>query len=560
MNIAESFPARRQPDGTVWYRAAELDGKLADGWTATLAYAHPDYRAPDAPEPLPYPPDPWPTNAELSYEFVGPAADHMPEVTWFPDVAPENLPHFTVDGQRVDWSNPAHDIMADLMDPKWAQSPYTTTAPAPDRGGIRWSVVDTPTEEKNLPMTAASLSVDADFEDFNPPRFTEWCKYPLPPAPPRAKVQFGAWGWYKLPAPQTGLPSGFPRATTIAETLDDQYGLNRWKRRETAMRVYELSQMAPDTLLSEHFETTAASALAALVTAMAGSKVTAVDGVLDTIDSLLGGAHARELGECVHAWLEALCLGMVLYRDVPGLVRPHIDAALKIMAHRGMIVLPEYIERVILNDQGEETVAGRIDCIWELVDTGERVLGDWKTNRDLKYSWLSYGVQIGGVYGWATKMLTTDGKGWEPMPKLRGIPHPEDHGADCPVRETYPLFDCERCPTCNFPGDSRSPFAILLHVPSDQPERAAAITIDMFWGGEVMAESLSARRRRKEAKVQVPRHAMPAPSDHALRTVAARIALSKITSPEEGQVVYETYQDVWNDDLGGFAATVAELF
>ena len=70
-------------------------------------------------------------------------------------------------------------------------------------------------------------------------------------------------------------------------------------------------------------------------------------------------------------------------------------------------------------------------------------------------------------------MLTIDGKGWEPMPEIR------------------------------------DDFAILLHVPSNQPERAAAITIDMTWGAETMVTSLETRRRRKEAEKLVPQHAVP---------------------------------------------------
>lgn len=462
MTVAELFPARRQPDGAVWYRAAGHDGTSLDmGWTTDLAQAHPDYRAADEPEPLLWP-------ADLLYR--------------------------PLDEQEV-------EIMASAIGEK-----FDATELYP------------PTTTEEIPMTALT----ADFEEYEPPRETQWMRYPLPPAPPRAKVKFGAWGWYQLPSPSTGRPTGYPRATTIADTLDDQYGLSRWKRRETATRVLDLALMDPATQLHSGYETTAGDALKALLDAQAG-KVTAIDDVLDTIDNLMGGAEARELGECVHAWLEALCLGMVLLKDVPDIVHPHIEAALKVMAHRGIVSRPEYVERIVLNDQGDETVVGRIDCIWELVDSGDLVLGDIKTNKDLKYSWLTYGVQVGGCYGWATKMLTVDGKRWELMP------------------------------------DIRKDYAILLHIPSNEPEKAAAITIDMWWGGTVMAESLATRTRRKEAKNEVPKHALPAPSDRALRIVKARIALMSITSLDEGQAVYETYQDVWDDDLGEFAATVAEL-
>lgn len=379
----------------------------------------------------------------------------------------------------------------------------------------------TPTPEENAAMTALT----DDFEVYSPPRFTQWMRYPLPPEPERPASTFNGWGWYQLPSPTTGRPTGFPRATTIADTLDDTYGLSRWKRRETAMRIYQLATMAPDTVVwrDDTGETTAADCLGNLIDAMGGSKVTAIDTVLDVIDNIMGGAEARELGECAHAWLGAVNAGTALIHQVPDIVRPHVEHGLRVLAHRGIVVLPEYTERTVLNDQGEETVAGKIDGIGRLLTTGELVLLDVKTNKDLKYSWLSYGVQVGGVYGWATKVLSTDGRSWEPFP------------------------------------DIRQDFAVLLHIPSDQPERAAAITIDRQWGGETMVASLETRRRRKEAKVEVPKHAIPTPSAEAIRYCEARNALSAITTAEQGQAVFETYEDVWDDDLGQFAASIATL-
>lgn len=382
----------------------------------------------------------------------------------------------------------------------------------------------TETEETHMPKTSPTALTE-DGDEYTPPRFTTWMRYPLPPAPPRPVSEFNGWGQYKLPAPETGRPAGFPRATTIAKTLDDITGLEKWKRRETALRVFSLAQMdAAEVVYTDPTgDTTAGDLLGVLTDAMAGEKVTVVDNALDLIDNALGGADARELGECAHAWLEALDTGLVLMRDVPDVVRPHVTHARRVLCHRGLVPVPDYVERVVMNDRGPETVAGKIDRIYRMVTTGELVLGDVKTSKKLEYSWLPFGVQVGGVYGWATKMLALDGKTWEPMPEIR------------------------------------QDFAVLLHVPSDQPERAAAITIDLWWGGEVMAESLQTRQRRREAKVEVPKHAIPAPSDHALRYAQAWHAITEITTAEEGQAVYETYEDVWDDALGEFGGTVAEL-
>lgn len=426
-SVAQMYPARRQPDGIVWYRAADKGGKLADGWTSDISQAHPDY-------------------------------------------------HTTT----------------------------TTTAPH---------------NTKEHTMTALT-------EDFDiAPRRTEWMGYPLPPKTPRPEMKFNGWGWYQLPAPTTGRPTGFPRATTISSTLDDEYGLNLWKRRETVKRILTLTTLPPDTVVFDNGgdKWTAGAMLERVQQAVTEPKVSALDHALDTIDNMMGGAEARELGECVHAWLEALDMGLVLYRDIPDMVRPHVDTYQRIMRHRGLVPVPEYVERVVLNDQGEETVAGQIDRIYRLTTTGELVLGDIKTSKGLDYSWLPFGVQVGGVYGWATRILALDGKGWEPMPEIR------------------------------------RDFAVLMHIPSDQPERGQAITIDMQWGAETMVASLDARRRRKEAKVAVPRHVFPAPTDEAIRYSEAFYAVSAITTADEGEAVYEAYSDVWDDHLNAHAERVAEL-
>lgn len=398
--------------------------------------------------------------------------------------------------------------------------PQTPAQTAPDRTNAASAVSSDPQPQEEQ-MTAIT-------EDFTEaPRMTEYMGYPLPPPTPRPPSVFGQWGWYKLPDPETGRPTLFPRATTVAKVIEDRENLAKWGRRETVKRVFDLSKMAPDTRLNPLFETTASSALSALLTAIESDKVSAIDAVLDMIDNLLGGAAARELGECVHAWLEALDMGIVLMRDVPDLVRPHVEAYRKVMAHRGLVPVPEYVERTVLNTQCEAehglSVAGKIDRVFRIVTTGELVLGDVKTSKDLKYSWLSFAVQVGGVYGWAERVLSLDGTGWEPMPEIR------------------------------------DDFAILMHVPSNNPAGTAAITIDKWFGGEALVETALVKNRRKDAPKAVPKHAVPAPSDAAIRYATARNALSEITTLDDGQAVYEEFSDVWDDALDEHATRVAGL-
>lgn len=368
------------------------------------------------------------------------------------------------------------------------------------------------------------LALDENFEPLKQAKVTEFSRYPMPEREAyRAPVGFGMWGWYDLPSVTGSGRAIYPRATTISGTLDEKSNLELWKRREIVKRVVQLHAMRPDEMIHDYFKVTAGEALKKLDHAINSNNANTLNSALDTIDNLMGGADAREFGTCIHAWLEAIWTGNALLKEVPTIVRPYAVAALKAMAIRGLIARPEYIERVVLNDQGEEIVAGRIDCIWELAETGELVMGDTKTNKDLSYSWLSYGVQIGGVYGWATKMLSVDGQSWEPMPELN------------------------------------RDFAIILHVPNGSPEKTSTVAIDVWWGGSVLVDSLRARALRKGAKTAVPSKVIPAPSDKALRLATARVKLSAISSLDDGQKVFDEYQDVWNDDIDSFANTVVEL-
>lgn len=376
-------------------------------------------------------------------------------------------------------------------------------------------------------LPGISLPGDAEIEA---PRFTEWSRYPLPPRPPRATVTYDGYGRYKLPSPSTGRPTGFSRATTIAGTLEETYNLNRWKRRQAVKAIFTalaLAEQAPGDVTDDLFDVAGGKTLTDVLNdvreALDKQDDRALDAAIDLLDNMTGGRDAAELGEAVHAWLEAVDCGTVLPSQVPEMFQPYVRAYRDVLRRHGLVAVPEYVERIVLNDQGEETVVGTIDRIYRIVTTGALTLGDVKTSKTLEYGWLPYAVQF-AVYGYATKMFAADGSGWEPMPEL----------------------DLSAC--------------YCLHVPSDQPERAACITFDLFWGGTTMIASLEARRLRKAAAKAVPFvHEIPVPSKEALRYVEARDALMDIADADQLGVIWETYEDVWTGDLTELGEHVAEL-
>lgn len=346
-----------------------------------------------------------------------------------------------------------------------------------------------------------------------PVRATRTRGYALPPEPPRATSNYDGWGRYKLPSPSTGRPTGYTRATTVASTLDDTYNLSRWSRRETVRHVLTAAGAAGES----------ARLFSDLQDALAEENKGTVDKALDALDELGGGKDAAELGTAVHAWLEAVDIGQILPADVPQQFQPYVVNYRTVLARYGLTPVPEFAERVVLNDRGEETIAGTLDRIYRVEATGELILGDVKTSKTLEYGYLAHSVQL-ALYGHASWMLKTDGTGWEPMPEIN------------------------------------TDYAVILHVPSDQPERAEAVTMDLAYGLASAAVALDVRRRRKEAKKTVPFvHALPIPTAESLRYTRARHAIQDISDPADLAAIWEQYQDVWTDDLTQLGEQAAEL-
>lgn len=352
---------------------------------------------------------------------------------------------------------------------------------------------------------------ELNHDGVTPPRVTRTMGYPLPPEPPRAVVLYDGYGRYKLPHPTTGRPTGFPRATTIAGTLDDTYNLSRWSRRETARFLLGAAT-------ADHTHLTGP-----IIDAFGDDNKGAIDAALDALDDACGGKDAAELGTAVHAWLEAVDMGSVRPVDVPERFAPYVRSYRDVLGRYGLVAEPQYVERIVLNDRGDETIVGTLDRVYRIVATGELVLGDVKTSKTLEYGYLSYSVQL-AIYGFATRMFAVDGSGWEPMPAIN------------------------------------DKYALIIHVPSDQPERAEAVTIDLQFGVEATVASLDVRRRRKEAKKSVPFvHAIPSPTSESLRHVAARHAIQDISDPAQLSGIWEKFSDVWTPELTELGEQFAAL-
>ncbi|WP_204338551.1 hypothetical protein, partial [Rhizobium ruizarguesonis] len=96
------------------------------------------------------------------------------------------------------------------------------------------------------------------------------------------------------------------------------------------------------------------------------------------------------------------------------------------------------------------------------------VIGDVKTSKTLRYGWLGFSVQFAS-YADATHMLRLDGSGWDLMPEV-------------------------------------SPdYAVVAHVPSNQPGHCSMVTFDLHAGREYLDLALEVYRARQEAEKRVAR-------------------------------------------------------
>ncbi|WP_237146503.1 PD-(D/E)XK nuclease family protein [Mycobacteroides abscessus] len=374
-------------------------------------------------------------------------------------------------------------------------------------------------------------------------RYSEHSRYPLPPIPPQVEVTVDGYQRYKVPSPTTGKLTGFTRATTVARTTAEEYNLEQWKIRTKVMAVLKAKEAyeVVDVIAQGDEDTVELAQLyEKLLKAIAEGKSRPINQAIDKIDDVAGGADARELGGAVHDWLGELDSGRILLHQIPEQFQPYAVAYQECLMRAGLIAMPEYIERLVLNNRGIETICGRIDRIYRCVTDGQLYLGDLKTSESLDFSLLEYAIQF-AAYGYAPLMCAMDRLSWEPMPKLVGLPHPSDNevfGED---------------------GDPRDPMCFCVHVPRTQPERSQVIPFNLRFGADAYIQALEVRKTRTAAKKEVLGQTTPIPSKEALRYVEARQALQNIHDEADARNVMEKYEDVLDDGLMEFGAQCFEL-
>lgn len=253
------------------------------------------------------------------------------------------------------------------------------------------------------------------------------------------------------------------RATTLASTLADRYALERWGNRNVVLGI----AARPDLY-----------ALAASCTPEDKDQLGAI------VDQAQEAAKARSganLGTALHRLTERIDRGEIL--DVPGEWKPDIDAYCKTLADAHISILPEWIERVVINPAVE--AAGTIDRMVYL--DGKFTIADLKTGANaVDYGMGDIAVQL-AIYANSTHAWKGDA---DAVPRDQWgrykLPHPQE---DPDVYEALPDINLDR--------------ALVIHLPVG--EGACTLhEVDIKAGRQAIDLALAVRAWRKRDDLSTP--------------------------------------------------------
>ena len=196
------------------------------------------------------------------------------------------------------------------------------------------------------------------------------------------------WGRYLLPDPVTGEERAWTRATTLANTLSDPWGLVDWKLRMAVKGVATRDDLR---------------ALASALPLDTGKKQ--LNEVAQDAIEYAGGSSGRNMGTALHEWTAQSDRGEA--PEVPSPWDRDLEAYHAALAVRRVSVAPSMVEQIVcLPDLG---VAGTLDRIvqWH----PGLYIADVKTAAGLDYSWLEIAIQL-AIYANAEWMWDADAEQW----------------------------------------------------------------------------------------------------------------------------------------------------
>jgi hypothetical protein len=264
------------------------------------------------------------------------------------------------------------------------------------------------------------------------------------------------------------------RATTVASTLEDRYGLERWAKRNVVLGI----AARPD--------------LYALAASAKPEDKDLLHSIIDDAEEAAKARSGANLGSALHRITARIDTGEEL--DVPQAWRPDVDAYCQTLADAAIKIHPEYVERVVIAYKAK--IAGTLDRI--VTYDGQSYVADLKTGATaLDYGATDIAVQL-AIYANASHMWTGDAEVADQNRDRYGrylLPDPAEQ-----PDEYEPLPDVSKTR------------ALIIHLPVEEA-RCELHWIDIEAGTEAVKASLWARDWRKRKDLLYPLNPAPFEAD-----------------------------------------------
>lgn len=263
------------------------------------------------------------------------------------------------------------------------------------------------------------------------------------------KVRRDRYGRYLIPHPNTGLEQSWTRATTLANTLADRFGLEQWSKRNVVLGIGARQDLY---------------AKAAAARPDDKDVLNEIVGQAEEAASAKAGAN---LGTALHRFIERINQGEDVSAPAPW--DKDIAAYRTVMAAHGIEPVLGWNERILLIPSLQ--VAGTCDQLCETDHWPLPRIGDLKTGKDVvRYGMTEIALQL-ALYAHATHWFNVN----------TGTVHPIDD-----------TIDRDR--------------AVVMHLPVEQG-RCTIYEVDIKAGWEAVQLAVDVRnwRKRKDlAELLVP--------------------------------------------------------
>jgi hypothetical protein len=216
------------------------------------------------------------------------------------------------------------------------------------------------------------------------------------------------WGRYMIQG------RTYTRATTTAGALDDLYPLMKWKARKV------IEGVATNPVLLRDVPRIAAIVDQAADWREAKEAKAALDDLCEAAAREAGGEDGSNLGTLLHTITEYADAGRFpeIAHLVPEELLDDVTAYLVTMRDAGIECPPEYIERILVNEEVDS--AGTTDRILVMPTPCRKCgaflrIGDLKTQKSVDFGWLKIAIQL-SEYAYANGIVDPETNLVGPMP------------------------------------------------------------------------------------------------------------------------------------------------